>query len=51
MEQGDVMTYIKRNRHVDRMKIVGEVASGLEYLHGNNIIHGDLRAVCFTSIF
>jgi serine/threonine protein kinase len=30
---------------------VREIASGLEYLHGMNVVHGDLKPVCFHGCF
>ncbi|TDL23370.1 kinase-like protein [Rickenella mellea] len=43
MENQDAMTYLKAQPHINRLKLLTEVASGLEYLHLLDIVHGDLR--------
>lgn len=47
MENGNSIEYLKRNPDADRMRILREVASGVDYLHtcSSNVIHGDLRGV------
>ncbi|KAJ3565272.1 hypothetical protein NP233_g7743 [Leucocoprinus birnbaumii] len=44
MENGTISTYLKNNPDADRLTLILQVATGLEYLHQNGIIHGDLRA-------
>ncbi|TDL18573.1 kinase-like protein, partial [Rickenella mellea] len=44
MDNGDAIAYFTRHPHADRLKILTEVASGLEYLHRHDVVHGDLRA-------
>ncbi|KAF8526300.1 hypothetical protein BU17DRAFT_26677, partial [Hysterangium stoloniferum] len=38
--------YLQANPHIDRMPIVrnSRIADGLEYLHENAVVHGDLKA-------
>ena len=46
MENGDALSYINGTVQViDRMGLLMDVQSGMEYLHLRNIVHGDLRAV------
>lgn len=46
MENGSVSTYLEKSGDIlsvqDRLRIMGEVAEGLAYLHLCSIIHGDL---------
>ncbi|KIM86395.1 hypothetical protein PILCRDRAFT_816351 [Piloderma croceum F 1598] len=43
-QHGDVEQYLKRNPDADRMKLVSEVVDGVEYLHENGFIHGDIKS-------
>ncbi|PPQ89078.1 hypothetical protein CVT25_006450 [Psilocybe cyanescens] len=43
MDNGTATIYVKKFPEVDRLKILTDVASGLEYLHNKGVIHGDLR--------
>ncbi|KAJ6498752.1 kinase-like domain-containing protein [Mycena sanguinolenta] len=40
---GHIGEYLKKHPTVDRNDLVCGVASGLEFLHENNVIHGDLK--------
>ncbi|KAJ7933913.1 kinase-like domain-containing protein, partial [Mycena leptocephala] len=40
---GDVGEFLRKNPAVNRPDIVLGVASGLEYLHDHDIVHGDLK--------
>ncbi|KAJ7850119.1 kinase-like domain-containing protein, partial [Mycena leptocephala] len=40
---GHVGTYLKKNPFGNREELVRGIAAGLEFLHANNIIHGDLK--------
>ncbi|KAJ3485193.1 hypothetical protein NLI96_g5134 [Meripilus lineatus] len=40
---GNALDYVKSHPEANRLKIVAEVADGLSYLHGHNVVHGDLR--------
>ncbi|TFK51556.1 hypothetical protein OE88DRAFT_1659639 [Heliocybe sulcata] len=37
--------YLARYPQINRLGLIADVASGLDYLHRHNVIHGDLRAV------
>ncbi|KAH0578523.1 hypothetical protein H2248_003673 [Termitomyces sp. 'cryptogamus'] len=43
MENGDIGEYLKRNQTSNRVVLVYDTAQGLEFLHKNGIIHGDLK--------
>ena len=62
MDNGNIREYIRKNPDADRMRLLGEVASGacnvylvmsrplsitpgMEFLHENGIVHGDLCGV------
>ena len=63
MDNGNIRDYVGKNPDTDRMRLLGEVASGaynvylvlshwplsimpgMEFLHENGIIHGDLCGV------
>ncbi|OCH89035.1 kinase-like protein [Obba rivulosa] len=44
MPYGTVAAYLSRHRAANRPKLSLDVARGLEYLHGMNILHGDLKS-------
>ncbi|KAF8589937.1 ras GEF [Ramaria rubella] len=43
MEHRDALNYVCTNPNADRLKILCEVATGLEFLHKHGVVHGDLR--------
>ncbi|TFK42874.1 ras guanine nucleotide exchange factor domain-containing protein [Crucibulum laeve] len=43
MDNDTAIKYVLKCTPAQRLKILGEVAAGLEYLHNNDIVHGDLR--------
>ncbi|KAH7322051.1 kinase-like domain-containing protein [Rhizoctonia solani] len=45
MEEGNLRQYLQSNARVDRYPLCIQVAQGVEYLHDNNMIHGDLKAI------
>ncbi|KAF8502442.1 ras guanine nucleotide exchange factor domain-containing protein [Gautieria morchelliformis] len=44
MEHRDAIKYVENNPNADRLKLLREVATGLEFLHNHGVVHGDLRA-------
>jgi serine/threonine protein kinase len=40
---GTVVEYLKERSNEARLAMVRQIAQGLEYLHGQSVIHGDLR--------
>ncbi|KAG6829178.1 hypothetical protein H0H92_005433 [Tricholoma furcatifolium] len=42
---GNVHEYLKEKRHADRPRLIYGIASGLDYLHKNGVIHGDLKCL------
>ncbi|KAG6809030.1 hypothetical protein H0H92_001884 [Tricholoma furcatifolium] len=45
MENGDVSKYLMHNNSSNRVLLSLDVAQGLQFLHENDIVHGDLKAV------
>ncbi|KAJ7147345.1 kinase-like domain-containing protein [Mycena filopes] len=46
MEHGTIMNYLNQHGHANVDKLASflyEIAQGLQYLHSQNIVHGDLR--------
>ncbi|KDQ10171.1 hypothetical protein BOTBODRAFT_499007 [Botryobasidium botryosum FD-172 SS1] len=46
MENGDLLAYVKKNPDVDCLKLLVQIAKGVEYLHTFDpvVVHGDLKA-------
>ncbi|KAF5355815.1 hypothetical protein D9756_003687 [Leucocoprinus leucothites] len=45
MERGSLIDYLNANPLVTRMPFVLDIAQGLDYLHNENIVHGDLKGI------
>ncbi|EKM76726.1 hypothetical protein AGABI1DRAFT_12623, partial [Agaricus bisporus var. burnettii JB137-S8] len=43
MENGNIVDYLKEEPRVPRRPFLHDIASGLQYLHNGNIVHGDLK--------
>ncbi|KAL5497895.1 hypothetical protein ACEPAH_2826 [Sanghuangporus vaninii] len=45
MDNGDLLTYLRRNPNIDKFDMAKQICSGLAYLHNNEpeVIHGDLK--------
>ncbi|KAF9789248.1 kinase-like domain-containing protein, partial [Thelephora terrestris] len=43
MDQGNINQYVKRPRGVNRLQLLVDAATGLEYMHSLTIVHGDLK--------
>ncbi|CAE6475516.1 unnamed protein product [Rhizoctonia solani] len=44
MEHGNLRQYLGRNDDTDRRQLCIQIARGVAYLHGVNMVHGDLKA-------
>ncbi|EUC61955.1 tyrosine kinase family catalytic domain protein, partial [Rhizoctonia solani AG-3 Rhs1AP] len=45
MENGNLHEYLRKQPSADRYQLCIHVASGLEYMHSCNTVHGDLKAL------
>ncbi|XP_006464133.1 hypothetical protein AGABI2DRAFT_52342, partial [Agaricus bisporus var. bisporus H97] len=45
MENGNIVEYLKKESQVPHFLKLHDIASGLEYLHNENIVHGDLKGI------
>ncbi|KAG6901143.1 hypothetical protein C0995_016509 [Termitomyces sp. Mi166 len=41
---GNALKYIRRNPHINRVQLLHDVATGMDHLHDQGIIHADLKA-------
>ncbi|KNZ79913.1 putative serine/threonine-protein kinase [Termitomyces sp. J132] len=46
MENGHILEFLQTNSHTNRALLLLDVATGIAYLHDNNIVHGELKGVC-----
>ncbi|KAJ7931945.1 kinase-like domain-containing protein [Mycena leptocephala] len=46
MQNGNIIEFIRREpANTDRLSLILDVARGLEYLHEQQVVHGDLKAI------
>ncbi|CAE6431902.1 unnamed protein product [Rhizoctonia solani] len=45
MENGNLREYLRAHPDADRHQLCIDVATGLEYMHAHNMVHGDLKAL------
>ncbi|KAJ7783394.1 kinase-like domain-containing protein [Mycena olivaceomarginata] len=46
MDNGDLKNFLNNApSDINRIALITDVATGLEYLHSNNVVHGDLKTV------
>ncbi|KAG5717581.1 Light-sensor Protein kinase [Termitomyces sp. T112] len=45
MTNGNVSDFLTTRPHLDRTPFVHDVVSGIEYLHENGVVHGDLKSL------
>jgi len=43
MTNGNINEFVRRNPDANRYELLGDVARGLIYMHGQGAVHGDLR--------
>ncbi|KAF9779192.1 kinase-like domain-containing protein [Thelephora terrestris] len=43
MDQGNINEYVKTHKEVNRLQLLNDAATGLEYMHNLNMVHGDLK--------
>ncbi|KDR66721.1 hypothetical protein GALMADRAFT_1138953 [Galerina marginata CBS 339.88] len=46
MMNGLLTEYLKSGEDFDKMHLVIGLGRGIEYLHSQNVVHSDIRAVC-----
>ncbi|KAG6909003.1 hypothetical protein DXG01_002389 [Tephrocybe rancida] len=44
-EKGNLRQYLAQEPHANRILLCADTAAGVEYLHANNVVHGDLKAL------
>ncbi|KAG9005570.1 hypothetical protein FRB94_001429 [Tulasnella sp. JGI-2019a] len=45
MPNGDIKKYLSKRPNINRVQLIHEIALGMLYIHGKNIVHGDLKCV------
>ncbi|KAF8753809.1 kinase-like protein [Rhizoctonia solani] len=45
MENGNIYEYTRRNPQINRFQMCAQVASGLDYMHKIDAVHGDLKGL------
>ncbi|CAE6535076.1 unnamed protein product [Rhizoctonia solani] len=45
MDNGNLHTYLRKHPGADRHQLCIDVGSGLEYMHSQSTVHGDLKAI------
>ncbi|KAF9232654.1 kinase-like domain-containing protein, partial [Melanogaster broomeanus] len=45
MKNGNLVQYLSKNPAANRMKLLYEICLGMRFLHGANVVHGDLKSV------
>ncbi|KAJ3570449.1 hypothetical protein NP233_g4399 [Leucocoprinus birnbaumii] len=43
MENGNIVNFLKQNPNVSRILLIHGIASGLQYLHSLDVVHGDIK--------
>ncbi|KXS11770.1 kinase-like protein, partial [Gonapodya prolifera JEL478] len=43
MANGDVGSYLRRTTGANKMKILFDIASGMQFLHSKHVVHADLK--------
>ncbi|KAF9789369.1 kinase-like domain-containing protein, partial [Thelephora terrestris] len=43
MDHGNINEYVERHGGVNRLQLLADAARGLEYMHGLDMVHGDLK--------
>ncbi|KAF7354936.1 Protein kinase domain-containing protein [Mycena sanguinolenta] len=41
---GNALEYLLKNPQADKLQILHDIGRGMEYLHAQNVVHGDLKA-------
>ena len=50
MERGNIREYLREYPDIPKLPMLRRIAGGLEYLHSQNVIHGDIRGVSMSAI-
>ncbi|KAF9642090.1 kinase-like protein [Thelephora ganbajun] len=43
MDHGNISDFVKKHEEINRVQLLVDAANGLEYMHGINMVHGDLK--------
>ncbi|KDQ50225.1 hypothetical protein JAAARDRAFT_186359, partial [Jaapia argillacea MUCL 33604] len=45
MPNGNLLEYVKKHTVVDRLKLIIDFATGLQYVHSCGLVHGDVKSL------